>query len=80
VVTVTAAYDGEWLWCYMVSPWLCVLCNCFGACAGGAGLLLEEYVVTVTAACNGRWLPTMSLPMAPERGSHSCLSGACNGM
>jgi hypothetical protein len=27
--------------------------NCSGACGGGAGLLLEEYVVTVTAAYNG---------------------------
>jgi hypothetical protein len=28
--------------------------NCIGACGGGSGLLLEEYVVTVTAADNGK--------------------------
>lgn len=27
--------------------------NCSGACGGGSGLLLEQYVVTVTAAYNG---------------------------
>lgn len=30
--------------------------NCSGACGGGEGMLLEEYVITVTAAYNGKAL------------------------
>jgi hypothetical protein len=68
VVTVIAAYNGELnhVESALVGSARVVLpvwCYCSGACGGGAGLLLEEYAVTVTAACNGRWLRSLHSSM-----------------
>ncbi|KAF6257103.1 hypothetical protein COO60DRAFT_1461341 [Scenedesmus sp. NREL 46B-D3] len=43
-----------------VGSWVTAAAGCQGPCGGGAGLLLERYVVTVTAAYSGTQCPSVN--------------------
>jgi hypothetical protein len=43
VVTVTAAYNGEWVLCYMVSLGCVYHATALVPCGGEVGYLLEQY-------------------------------------
>ncbi|KAF6250697.1 hypothetical protein COO60DRAFT_1629462 [Scenedesmus sp. NREL 46B-D3] len=43
-----------------VGSWVTAAAGCQGPCGGGAGLLLEQYVVTVTAAYSGTQCPSVN--------------------